>query len=70
MNNNLKSSQELRESLQNCDLFTFNNLVIVHKNVIIKLAKNDARFRQVLKVKLESLKQNCCLKAYYLSMEI
>jgi hypothetical protein len=64
------STQELRNSINNMDLLTFNNTLLKHHDVFVKLAKSDVRFRNTLKMKLNSLKQNCHLKAIYLEMEI
>ena len=64
----IKSTQELREGIQNVNLLGFLQLLEAHKDVIVKLAQKDARFRQVLKMKLEVLKQHSRIDIMYFEM--
>ena len=64
----IKSTQELREGIQNVNLKGFLQLLEAHKDVIVKLAQKDARFRQVLKMKLETLKAHSRIDIMYFEM--
>ena len=64
----IKSTQELREGIQNVNLKGFLDLLNTHKEVIIKMAKSDARFRQVIREKLNTLKQHSNIDVMYFEM--
>lgn len=64
----IKSTQELRESIQTINLKSFLDILNTHKETIIKMAKSDVRFRQVIRGKLNTLKQHSKIDVMYFEM--
>ena len=52
-------------SIEDMDLLAFNDILIKHKDIIVRECSNNLRFKKMIAAKIERLKAISHLKPYY-----